>query len=189
MLSVEKVYDELYGMIEDLKKQIAAGGGSDVTILPALESGTKIADFEIDDTPGVLYAPAPVPVDIGDVETVVGTYTYNGVTSVLYQKMVRISALPTTPYVVAPYAHGISDMAEVISFDAYIESTNGLVSLFNDNISAVQDLQSAISLSVDTTNCNVIVGKDRHTLSARVYIRYTKTPPEPEPEAKKTRKK
>lgn len=36
------------------------GGGSDVTITPTLESGTKIADYTINDIPGVLYAPTPV---------------------------------------------------------------------------------------------------------------------------------
>ena len=56
-MTLEKVYDELYGMIDDLKKQIAAGGGSDVTITPALESGTKIADFSIGSDEGSLYAP------------------------------------------------------------------------------------------------------------------------------------
>lgn len=35
------------------------GGGSDVTITPTLQSGTKIADYSIDDTPGSLYAPTP----------------------------------------------------------------------------------------------------------------------------------
>lgn len=58
-MTIEKVYDELYGMIEDLKKQIAAGSGTDVTITPALESGTKVADYEIDGEAGVLYAPTP----------------------------------------------------------------------------------------------------------------------------------
>lgn len=35
------------------------GGGSDVTITPSLQSGTKIADYSIDNVPGVLYAPTP----------------------------------------------------------------------------------------------------------------------------------
>lgn len=35
------------------------GGGSEVTITPTLESGTKIADYTIDDTTGSLYAPTP----------------------------------------------------------------------------------------------------------------------------------
>ena len=34
------------------------GGGSTVSITPTLQSGTKIADFEIDSVPGVLYAPS-----------------------------------------------------------------------------------------------------------------------------------
>lgn len=33
------------------------GGGSDVEITPTLQSGTKIADFEIDGVSGALYAP------------------------------------------------------------------------------------------------------------------------------------
>lgn len=35
------------------------GGGSEVTITPVLTEGTKIADYEIDGTPGELYAPDP----------------------------------------------------------------------------------------------------------------------------------
>ena len=35
----------------------SGGGGSTVTITPTLSTGTKIADFEIDGTPGELYAP------------------------------------------------------------------------------------------------------------------------------------
>lgn len=34
-------------------------GGSDVTITPTLQSGTKIADYTIDETSGSLYAPTP----------------------------------------------------------------------------------------------------------------------------------
>ena len=41
------------GMIELL------GGGSNVSITPTLTTGTKIADYEIDSTPGELYAPTP----------------------------------------------------------------------------------------------------------------------------------
>lgn len=35
------------------------GGGSEVSITPTLTEGEKIADFEIDGTPGELYAPTP----------------------------------------------------------------------------------------------------------------------------------
>lgn len=41
------------GMLELL------GGGSNVSITPTLAAGTKIADYEIDSTPGELYAPTP----------------------------------------------------------------------------------------------------------------------------------
>ena len=55
---LEKVYDELIGMIEDLKKKVAGiSGGSTVTITPTLESGVKLADYSIDGTDGEIYAP------------------------------------------------------------------------------------------------------------------------------------
>lgn len=57
---LEKVYDELYGMIEDLKKKIQA---ADVDITPALDSGTKIADYVCDGDSGSLYAPTQVNAD------------------------------------------------------------------------------------------------------------------------------
>lgn len=37
------------------------GGGSEVNITPTLTEGEKIADYEIDGTPGELYAPTPTP--------------------------------------------------------------------------------------------------------------------------------
>ena len=35
------------------------GGGSNVTITPTLETGTKIADFTVGETSGELFAPTP----------------------------------------------------------------------------------------------------------------------------------
>lgn len=56
----------LGGVIDEMLSGSVAGniqfesiGGSTVTITPTLESGTKIADFTIDETSGVLYAPTP----------------------------------------------------------------------------------------------------------------------------------
>lgn len=58
----------LGGVIDDMLSGSVAGniqfessGGSTVTITPTLESGTKIADFTIDQESGVLYAPTPEP--------------------------------------------------------------------------------------------------------------------------------
>lgn len=56
------------GLIDEMLTGSVAGnvnfessGGSNVTITPTLESGTKIADFTIDEESGVLYAPTPEP--------------------------------------------------------------------------------------------------------------------------------
>lgn len=70
---LEKVYDELYGMIEDLKKKIGAGG-SQVTITPTLESGEKVAVFSIDGTEGTIYSPSEKAGIYSATETVVGKY-------------------------------------------------------------------------------------------------------------------
>lgn len=49
-----------------LSGSIAGGGsgGSDVTITPTLQSGTKIADYTIDETSGSLYAPTPEAITV-----------------------------------------------------------------------------------------------------------------------------
>lgn len=44
------------------------GGGSEVTITPTLTSGTKIADFTIDEESGSLYAPTPPQGGVSDVQ-------------------------------------------------------------------------------------------------------------------------
>jgi hypothetical protein len=64
------------------------GGGSEVTITPVLTEGTKIADYNIDGTPGELYAP-----DSGSELSItpnynagfkVADYSIDGVAGVLY---------------------------------------------------------------------------------------------------------
>lgn len=72
---LEKVYDELYGMIEDLKKKVAGiSGGSTVTITPTLESGEKLADYSIDEITGAIYAPAETAGIYSTTETQIGTW-------------------------------------------------------------------------------------------------------------------
>ena len=188
MMSIEKVYDELYGMIEDLKKQIAAaGGGSDVTITPALESGTKIADFEIDDTPGVLYAPTPpsIPNIFSGDEVLVG----NNGTSDVYCKRVHLDALPSTINATQTIPHSVADISAVLKWDAYAISATGTVQKINalaTDGSGNFVTTGFIGMYVNDTNFYITVGSDRSALSADVYLYYTKTPPE---EAKKTTKK
>lgn len=48
----------------------SAGSGSNITITPTLESGTKIADFTIDDASGSIYAPTPTEYEAGNNVTI-----------------------------------------------------------------------------------------------------------------------
>ena len=56
--------DSLWVRVQDRWQQLSTGGGggSDVSILPTLQTGTKIADYSIDGTPNSLYAPTPTDV-------------------------------------------------------------------------------------------------------------------------------
>lgn len=64
--NLAKWISELQAQIDQVKRMAiaaAASGGDEVTITPALESGTKIADYTIgEDTSGSLYAPTPAQV-------------------------------------------------------------------------------------------------------------------------------
>ena len=63
------------------------GGGSEVTITPTLTEGEKIADYEIDGTPGELYAPSPVQCWYSpglEQDYQIGQFTYGGVTQNVY---------------------------------------------------------------------------------------------------------
>ena len=55
--NLAKWIDELAGDIEILRKKVNNAGGDTVTITPALESGTKIADYTIGENEGSLFAP------------------------------------------------------------------------------------------------------------------------------------
>ena len=192
MLSVEKVYDELYGMIEDLKKKIAAiSSGDEVTITPALESGTKIADYTIGEEAGTLYTPTipsglyPFIVDDTD-EHVIGT---DGSGTEIYCKRVNITALPSTTFSYVAYPHGIANISKILAYFGFIDFSSGIVAnttylqFSNAGLNAI----GSVYAHVDDTNINIQVGTDRSTSGAHFIILYTKTPPEPE--AKKTTKK
>lgn len=62
LLMYECLDDDVTGVWDATKWQRTTagehGGGSDVEITPTLQSGTKIADFEIDGVSGALYAPS-----------------------------------------------------------------------------------------------------------------------------------
>lgn len=96
-MKLEKVYDELYGMIEDLKKKIGAGGGSNVSITPTLESGEKLADYTIDGDEGAIYAPPKLDY-YSTTERVVGKWVDN---SDVYEKTFYLASATSDVAVVA----------------------------------------------------------------------------------------
>lgn len=50
-----------------LRANLAVGGGSEVTITPTYNSGTKIADYSIDGVPGKIYTPnTPEYIDLSN---------------------------------------------------------------------------------------------------------------------------
>lgn len=56
-MELRKVYDELYGMIEDLKKE--GLGGSNVSVTPLVTSGQSIAKITVDNVDKFIKAPYP----------------------------------------------------------------------------------------------------------------------------------
>ena len=149
---LEKVYDELYGMIEDLKKKIQEGtGGSTVTITPTLESGVKLADYSIDGTEGAIYAP-PVMENYSATPQVVGKWIDD---RDVMRKVVEIGALPnnTTKNV----AHEISDLDTIVSLKGYAKSSSYILPL--PYVAAVSN--SAVEVYADDTNISLLTGIDR----------------------------
>lgn len=72
-------------MLNDISYSGGGGGGSDVDITPTIQSGTKIADFEVDGVSGELYAPM---IQYSNTEQAVGTWV-DGRT--IYQKTITKS--------------------------------------------------------------------------------------------------
>lgn len=62
-MTLEKVYDELYALIEDLKREVAAvaAGETVVSVTQVLTEGTKIGTVTVDGTGTDLFAPTPPP--------------------------------------------------------------------------------------------------------------------------------
>lgn len=52
-----EILDQYDDTFEHIEEYLEESGGSEVEIIPTLQSGTKIADYEIDGVPGELYAP------------------------------------------------------------------------------------------------------------------------------------
>ena len=168
-MKLEKVYDELYGMIEDLKKKVAAmSGGDKVTITPTLESGEKIADYSIGSDEGTLYAPKPVGYSTDEQDT--GMTWIDG--SPIYQKTINAGAVDgTTKRASVP--HSISNIAAVVDMKAVaIDSTNHtylMLSYANTDVSIQGNAYA------DNTNVNTWINLSGATgFTTYVTLYYTK---------------
>lgn len=175
-MTIEKVYDELYGMIEDLKRKIAASGGG-VTITPALESGTKVADYAIGSTEGSLYAPpAYVPPAYDDTEFDTGKTWTDG------RPVYGIVVMDTIDEAASgKVIHTDTDIDEVLFMAATIKGDTWELSLPFADTNYVTFKRSDGTL-LRTQASNMVSDYP----DCIVYMEYVKTPPT---EAKKTTKK
>lgn len=176
---LEKVYDELIGMIEDLQKKVAGiSGGSDVTITPTLESGVKLADYSIDEIEGAIYAPSN-EIIYSTTEKVIGKWIDN---APVYEKVIDVGALPNNSTKTIDITDlGIDSIIELTGFGK-VAATGDLLPLPYVNADAATN-----NIQVYASSTSIII-KDKIDFSSfygYLIIKYTKTPPE----AKKTTKK
>lgn len=186
-MEIRKIYDELYGMIEDLKRKVAGiKPGDAVTIIPAMDSGTKIADYAIGETEGTLYAPVPyTPISYSTDEQNTGLKWIDGTD--IYVKTISFGTLPAAG-TDKSVAHGITDFGALVKCECVAwDSTHsyGLMIPFTNT-----SVNTQANCGIDTTNINIWSGFSNpldYSVYATVY--YTKAEsPEPENSTKKRRK-
>ena len=181
---LEKVYDELYGMIEDLQKKVASiSGGSSITITPTLESGVKLADYSIDDTEGAIYAPVETAGIISTNETKVGTLNGEDV----YRKVFSsTSAISGTSTEIDVSSLNIKQPLRAVVTTLIVDDGVNIYTMLpiNDGVTyAYVDTITASSVTIKhTSGFATNRAADGYTL----ILDYTKNPPI---EAKKTTKK
>ena len=94
-------------MLNDISYS-GGGGGSDVDITPTIQSGTKIADFEVDGVSGELYAPL---IQYSNTEQAVGTWV-DGRT--IYQKTIT-TAFSTAAQHSNSFVYGNADVSSLFA--------------------------------------------------------------------------
>lgn len=165
-MTLEKVYDELIGMIEDLKKKVAGiSGGSVVTITPTLESGEKVADFSVDGTEGAIFAPQVLHI-YSTTEQLIGKWIDG---TDLFGKTIEIGALPNASS--KNIAHGITDLSKVISIDGYAYTGTSFAPLPFISTTA----SNCVVVSVTTENIIIETGSNRSGWSGYITLLYTKS--------------
>lgn len=170
---LEKVYDELYGMIEDLQKKIGSGGGSTVTITPTLESGVKLADFSIDETDGAIYAP-PVIEYYSTTPRVIGEWIDG---SEVKRKVITGSVEATGGNI----STGIPVGSSIIKFEATLTTGTGDIVAYGYNTGSASD-RFITYLQHTDMSLNVSSGLGGSVIAIIDYV-------EPTTETKKTTKK
>ena len=166
-MTLEKVYDELYGMIEDLKKKVGKGG-SEVTITPTLESGEKLADYSIDGTEGAIYAP-PVMEYYSTTERVIGEWIDG---SPDYMKVIDIGALPSNAQKTIDITSiGVDVILELSGFGKDVSNGDLLPLPYVNADAATNNIQ----LYASSTTIFVKDKIDFSSFSAYLIIKYTKT--------------
>lgn len=181
MLSVEKVYDELYGMIEDLKKKIAAlSSGDEVTITPALESGVKVADYTIGEDTGSLYAPAEKSGVYSTDETEVGIYKG----SPLYRKVfTSATALTGTSTTIDISSLNVDIPVKVFATVLYTDASSSYHTMLPINDSTNYAFVDTVSDTTITIRHTSGFATNRANGGYALIFEYTKKPEE----AKNTR--
>lgn len=143
-----------------LSGSIAGGGsgGSNVTITPTLQSGTKIADYTIDETSGSLYAPTPEGLT-AELPLVIS----NNTISIDLSNYVTSSALETVLEDYPTYTYTESRYTPLATFNAYTISAEShfqrtLTAGTNITIDPVTDTISASGGSIIYSTTEQVIG-------------------------------
>lgn len=167
--------DELQGQIDQLRMAVKMAGGDTVTITPALESGTKVADYTIGETEGVLYAPTPfTPKDYSASEQNTGIKWIDG--RDVYTKVIIIGALPNNS--VKNVDHGISDIDMVIECSLFAKSVsdNAFFNIFIPHLASSDT--DTVTMYVSNTYVNVTTKTNYSNYdTSYAILTYVKTPP------------
>lgn len=173
--------DELQGQIDQLRMALKmAGGGDTVTITPALESGTKVADYTIGDTEGSLFAPPTyAPPEYDDTEFDTGKTWTDGrhIYGIIVTDTIDAAAS-------GKVIHTDTDIDEVLFMISTIKGETWELSLPFADTNYVTFKRSDGTL-LRTQASNMVT--DYPDLV--VYMEYVKTPPVATKKTKKTKKK
>lgn len=143
------------------------GGGSTVTITPTLSSGTKIADYSINEVSGSLYAPSGGGggggIDYSTTEQDTGLKWIDG--STVYEKVISISnvSLSSGGYETVDTITGLDT---IISCNGYVVEGNLKYTLNDISLRVIQDGTSVKLYSPSETTWTISSGA--------IIIRYTK---------------